>query len=451
MKKSTRVFTNTDEIHMTPFNTQLKIGELIKGYVNNSLTDEGGVTTMNGRNNIRPKYQRSYVAENNVEWRVNLINSILCGFPINRIYIGVDENSNNDYLNEADWETLDGQQRTITICEFCNDNFPIIYNGYETHFSNLRKDLQERILDYELDITICKGSQDARIAWFKRINQPNSILVPQELRNATYIGEWLEHNKKYFSSPSANIKKQVVDKTEKYCALHYTSSRKIERSELLELAFDWVSYYVYPDYRKKSADERICKYMAEHQHDTPNDDVINHYKKVIDWVNETFLNFDNDSIKKYVQSVQGVEWGRLYAEYSQNHYDGKYISKRVKTLLEIQSCFNKPSGLYEWVIRGEHQEDSNLMGPRNFKKEDIQRQYEAQGGEDPFTGERLPLEEMEAHHIIPWCEGGTIDRSNLVLCSKETHRKLHNGELNREQVRERRDELMSSVSKRIRK
>ncbi len=442
-KSSTKVFDNTDVIQMLTINTTIPISEIKEGYEDKS-NEEGGIFSMNGKLNIRPRYQRAYIADTTANWRENLINSIICGFPINRLYIGIDS-SETESVDNANKEMLDGQQRTKTICDFVEGAFAILYNGYLTHFHNLPHEIQERILNYQLDVTYCKGSESARIAWFKRINQPNSILTPQELRNSTWVGEWLENLKKYFCSSSSSVRKQITDKTEKYCASYYANGCKIERCEYLEVALDWISYYVYPEMRKASADDRICRYMAEHQHDTPNDDVIEHYKKVIDWANATFLN-NGLKVQKYPQSFAGVAWGKLYAEYGENIYDTIYVTKRIAELLAIQSEFTRPVGLYEWILRGEKREDRNLMSPRTFTPKVRQQQFELQGGMDPLTHEKFSTpDDMEAHHAVPWTLGGTTDISNCIMLSPESHKKYHLGLITAQELVKERDALMERV------
>jgi hypothetical protein len=445
-KNTNKIFKDTSIIEMLAINSTLKIRDIVKGFVNDSLND-GGVFSMDGTLNIRPRYQRAYIADTSPYWRENLINSIICGFPINRIYIGVDSAEEKSVMDVMK-EMLDGQQRTITICEFILGAFAIEYNGMTMHFHNLPTELQERILDYDLDITYCKGTEAARIAWFKRINQPNSILTQQELRNSTYVGAWLEAQKRRFCSASAQARKQITDKNDKYCASYYASGCKIERCDYLEVALDWISYYDYPELRNSSMDERICRYMGDHQHDEPNDLVFEHYKKVIDWANATFLN-NGLKTQKYPQSFAGVDWGRLYAEYGENTYDTIYTTKRIAELLDIQFEFSKPAGLYEWILRGEKREDRNLMSPRTFRPQTRQEQFKLQGGEDPISGEKFEDEsQMEAHHIVPWTDGGTTNISNCVLLSPETHKKVHNGLLNNAQVLAKRDELMERVRER---
>lgn len=440
-----RLFTDTRVINMITWSGTKKIKDIFEGYKNNSNTEEGGITSMNDTLNIRPRYQRLYIRENDKVWKDNLINSIICKFPINRVYFGVfEENGVESY------ELLDGQQRLITICEFLNGKESITINGDELAFAALPDDIKEDILNYEIDVTYCKGDEDARIKWFKRINQPNSILTEQELRNATYRGDWLDNLKRFFCAISALAKKQVVDKTDKYYAGRYSKNKAVERCDILETALDWASYYELPDMRDADKSERIERFMHIHQHDEPNNAVIEHYKRVIDWINDTFLNFSEEVDINKIQSLAGVEWGRLYAEYGnveRTFEERQYISDRVREMLVVQSSFSKPAGLYEWVIRGENNDEANLMNPRSFSEETRKKQYALQGGICPISGEKVEYCDMEAHHIIPWRNCGTNDIENLALLSPESHKRLHaEGICTPAELKEKVEELKKRVA-----
>lgn len=443
---TTKEFETFTKIDMKAINSTIKVRDLVDGYSDKSLEDEGGITSMKGRLNIRPKYQRAYIADTKYGWRENLINSILCGYPINRIYIGVDAKDADKTFTEWALEMLDGQQRSKTICDYVIGKFSITIGGYRKNFDNLSKAEQESILNYELDVTYCIGNESARIAWFKRINQPNSILVPQELRNATYVGEWLECAKKFFSATSSQAKKQINNKEDKYCASNYSSDRSIERSEYLELAIDWVAYDKYADLRSdKNQDERICKYMSEHQNDTNADEIINHYKAVIDWVNDVFF---HDGLPKSWQSVRSQDWGRMYSQYKDKELTEEeklHISKRTKEIISYGAAiYQKSDGIYEWVLRGEKDDEINtFLHLRNFTDEDKSARYNAQGGIDPIDGQHYEMKDMEAHHIKSWKNGGDSKYDNLVWLSKKSHRDYHNGDLNitADELRKKRDEL----------
>ena len=89
---------------------QIAIRDLIKGYVDN---DEEGVVGFNGKLNIRPAYQREFIY--NDKQRNAVLVSVDKGFPLNSMYWA--DNGDGTY------ELLDGQQRTISICQFCNNDF----------------------------------------------------------------------------------------------------------------------------------------------------------------------------------------------------------------------------------------------------------------------------------------------------------------------------------------
>ena len=63
-----KLFTDTREIKMETDNYSYSIAVLCEGYVNNAMSEEGGVTAMNGKLNIRPRYQRLYIRENDNMW-----------------------------------------------------------------------------------------------------------------------------------------------------------------------------------------------------------------------------------------------------------------------------------------------------------------------------------------------------------------------------------------------
>ena len=241
------------------FNGELKIiekkfaiSEIADGYANNENEEEGGVFGMCGNLTMRPKFQRSYIRKNDDKWKKRLIYSIMSGYPINPMCFG--DNGDGTY------DMIDGQQRTITICDFINGGFSIDYDGHKMYFLNLPKEVKEKIYNYELSVNICIGSQAHKLKWFEIINSPISELTKQELRNATYCGEWLEKLKRVFSAPTANVIKEVTDKESRYYAGRYVEKPKIERQEILELVLNWASYMEFPEIKNK--DERIERYKA---------------------------------------------------------------------------------------------------------------------------------------------------------------------------------------------
>ena len=91
---------------------EVSIREVTAGYSNNQ---EEGVVGYGGNLNIRPKYQREFVYKD--RQRDSVIETVRKDFPLNVMYWV--KNSDGSY------EVLDGQQRTISICEYVSGNFSL--------------------------------------------------------------------------------------------------------------------------------------------------------------------------------------------------------------------------------------------------------------------------------------------------------------------------------------
>ena len=94
--------------------------------------------------------------------------------------------------NDGTYEVINGQQRTISLCQYVDS----VFSFNEHYFHNLKEDEKEKILNYELFIYICEGTESERLEWFKTINIAVERLTDQELRNAVYSGTWLADAKK---------------------------------------------------------------------------------------------------------------------------------------------------------------------------------------------------------------------------------------------------------------
>ena len=431
-------FTELEKMVIT--SKSVTIREFVEGY-NNQDNEENGVTTMNGKLDLRPSFQRSYIRQNDDEWKRSLIESIIMGYPIALMYWG--DNGDGTY------ENIDGQQRGITICDFVhNNNVEIIIDGIRTPFERLSDDMQNRILNYELKINICNGTTDEKLKWFEIINQPIATLTMQELRNGVHVGKWLEDAKRYFSAPNSNIRKQVNDGEDKYCAGRYAEKPSIERQEILELALDWASYGLDGI---KDRDTRISQYMTNHYKDEDASELISHYKKVIDWIWSTFLDLEHNTYSNsHCKGSKGtphafatVDWGRLYHDYKDMKVDTKHVSERVEVLLGDADIV-KYSGVFEYVLKGENEDDIRLLQIRSFKDAEKKEMFKRQGGISPISGEKFSMNDiskMQSHHIIAWSQGGHTELDNGVILSVEDHKKIHAGLFSAEQVFEMRDKL----------
>ena len=157
---------------MTIKRTEVTVGEITRGYVNN---DEQGVRGYNGRLDIRPPYQREFIYSEKEQQAV--INTVLHGYPLNVMYW---VKRSDDA--ECPYEVMDGQQRTLSLCEYVDGKFSIDFKN----FFNQPEDIQKKILDYPLTIYVCEGEPSEKLEWFKTINIAGKPLNEQEINNAIF-------------------------------------------------------------------------------------------------------------------------------------------------------------------------------------------------------------------------------------------------------------------------
>lgn len=354
------------------------IREIANGYFDDA---ENGVRGFGGNLNIRPAYQREFVYKD--KQRNAVIETILKGFPLNVMYW-----AKND---DDTFEVLDGQQRTISFCQFVSGDYSMEVDGNPMYFHNLTDAEQNKILDYQIDVYICEGNDKERLQWFETINIAGEKLTKQELLNINYTGEWLSEAKRKFSKPNCTAYK-IANKFVKGSPI---------RQEYLETALDWIS------------GGKVADYMAEHCRDKNANELWLHFNNVIEWIKATF-----DTDKYYRKEMLGLDWGRLYATYKDNQYNAEEIESKVKELMCNDEVTEK-KGIYEYVLSGESEDLAKKLSKRTFTNADKRTAYERQNGICPKCGEKYAFEEMEGDHIIPWWRGGKTTLDNLqMICVK---------------------------------
>ena len=161
---------------------EITVKKLTDGFADNA---EQGVVAYGGKLDIRPPYQREFIYKD--KQRDAVIDSVRKDFPLNVMYWAVREDGN--------YEVIDGQQRTLSICQYVNGDFSI--KGLAFH--NLKDDQQKQILGYKLMVYFCSGTDSEKLDWFRTINIAGEEHPDQELRNAVYAGPWTADAKRYFS------------------------------------------------------------------------------------------------------------------------------------------------------------------------------------------------------------------------------------------------------------
>lgn len=348
---------------------EITVKELTNGYQDN---DEAGVVGYGGKLDIRPPYQREFVYGD--KERNAVINTVQKNFPLNVMYWSVRE--------DGDYEVIDGQQRTISICQYVNGDFSI--DGLAFH--NLTKDKKDQILDYKLMVYFCSGTDSEKLDWFETINIAGKELTDQELRNAVYSGSWVSDAKRYFSK---NNRPKIGD--------DYLSG-SANRQEYLETAINWIS------------NGQIKQYMSDHQHDPTAIELWNYFQSVINWIKAIF--------PKYRREMKGIEWGFLYNEFKDQKFDPKKLEKEIAALMEDEDVGSK-KGIYPYVLTGKEKH----LNIRAFSPNQKREAYERQKGICVVCKEHFEIEEMEADHITPWHEGGKTAADNCQMLCKEDNRR----------------------------
>ncbi|MDO4696746.1 MAG: DUF262 domain-containing protein [Neisseria sp.] len=361
--------------------THIKIRDLAADY---SDTAENGVTGFNGKLDIRPKYQREFIYKE--AQRNAVIDTVMKGFPLNVMYwVKRDDGS---------FEVLDGQQRTISICQFVKGDFSVDYQ----YFHNLPEDRKERFLNYELTVYQCEGTDSEKLEWFKTINIAGEKLTEQELRNAVYAGSWLTDAKRYFSK-SGCVAANLGDK--------YVKGSPI-RQEFLQIVLEWI----YPTENDKSGKPHtsIESYMALHQHDEHATPLWTYFQSVINWTKNIF--------PKYRREMKGLDWGLFYNRFKDENLNPNTLEDEIKALMEDDEI-SKKSGIYAYVLT----RDERHLNLRTFTEKDKRTMFERQNGICPHCTERFEIGQMEADHITPWSQGGKTDLGNGQMLCKGCNRK----------------------------
>ena len=351
---------------------KITVKQLAGGFVDDA---ERGVVAYGGKLDIRPPYQREFIYKD--KQRDAVINSVRKDFPLNTMYWAV--------RDDGHYEVIDGQQRTLSMCQYVNGDFSI--DGLAFH--NLQDDEQKQILDYKLMVYFCAGTDSEKLDWFRTINIAGEEHTDQELRNAVYAGSWTASAKPIFSKTN--------------CAAYGLASDYLRgspiRQEYLETAIDWYSK------------GKIEEYMSRHQHDKNATALWQYFQKVIGWVKATF--------PEYRREMKGVNWGPLYNQFKDKEFDTDKLENHVANMMQDDDVERK-SGIYPYVLDGDERHLNIRAFSNNMKREAFERQK----GVCVKCKKTFEISEMEADHVTPWHEGGKTTAANCqMLCKDDNRRK----------------------------
>ena len=380
----------------TTLRTDITVKEICEGFVYNELEGKG-LFGLSGKLTIQPEYQRNYIYADGKK-DVAVIESILKGYPLGLIYFNT--------VSKDKYEVLDGQQRITSFGRFVTNKFAIKdEQGMEQYFDGIAKDKQSKILNAELLIYECEGTESEIKEWFRTINIVGVPLEPQELLNAVYSGPFVTLGTEVFSNTqNANIQKWSA----------YVKGNA-NRQKFLECALDWVSK------------GQIGAYMSSHRFDKNISELETYFTSVIDWVSSVFSDVEKE--------MQGLEWGRMYEQYHMNAYNPKDVSAEVQTLYSDPYVKSR-KGIFEYILGGSV--DTKLLEVRVFDDATKHSVYSAQTnaaksknesncplcaiGHDANKDRIWKLTEMDADHVTAWSKGGATDAKNCQMLCKTHNR-----------------------------
>lgn len=389
--------------------TELKtytIREVTKDFIYNEYEGKG-LYGLAGELVIQPEFQRNYIYNKGGRDEA-VIHSILKGYPLGLIYFSVgQDDEGNDRL-----EVLDGQQRITSIGRFVTGRFAIQTDSGEQTFSSLPQDQQDLIMDAQLLVYVCTGTESEIKEWFETINISGVPLNEQELRNAIYSGSFITKAKTEFS-------KSTDPRQSKWGS--YIKGDPA-RQEVLETALKWVS---------DSQGMSIDGYMAAHRQDDDIDELKTYFTTVIDWVTSRFPGTPRNQMK-------GLPWGKFYEKWGKDSYDGDATAKRVKELFGDPTIRSKKN-IYEFILGGEQEtqlldvrlfDDATKLATFNEQTEDAKQKGVSNCPDCALSNkesERVKihdLKQMEADHVTPWSKGGANTPDNCtMLCVRHNRAK----------------------------
>lgn len=355
---------------------EITVSELAESYEDNA--DEG-VAGYGGKLDIRPPYQREFIYKD--KQRDAVINTITKDFPLNVMYWAV--------RNDGNYEIIDGQQRTISICQYVEGDFSVKVGSFPENraFHNLQKNEKKQIMNYKLMVYLCSGEDSERLEWFKIINIAGEKLTDQEMRNAVFHGSWVSNAKRHFSKincPAYGLGKDYL-------------SGAVNRQDYLEKAINWIS------------EGNIESYMSKNQHEPNANELWLYFQSVINWIKAVFPN--------YRREMKGIEWGFLYNEFKDQKFDSNKLEDEISKLMEDEDVGSK-KGIYSYVLNRKEKH----LNIRSFSKNQKREAYERQKGICVVCKEHFEIEEMEADHITPWHAGGKTSADNCQMLCKDDNR-----------------------------
>ena len=140
--------------------------------------------------------------------------------------------------------------------------------------------------------------------------------------------------------------------------------------------------------------------------------------------------------KGYDPLMKGVNWGRLFKQYSLTRYNPDQLKEDLIQLKE-DPAVTKKSGIFEYLLSGKS--DPRLLNIRLFDEQTRRQAYStqteqaksnntsncplcAQSDDEHRRTKIYDYKDMEADHIEAWRNGGTSTADNCQMLCKTCNR-----------------------------
>lgn len=415
---------------------QFNLKDIAENYRENDA--DNSVTGLNGRLDIRPKYQRQFVYPK--EKQDAVVRSVLSNYPINVMYW---VQTGKNQAGDPTYEVLDGQQRLISLCRFMKSPYAIQFNSKAVTYNGL---IDRSVIDNyrHLMVYVCEKEDyeseqefhDKKLEWFKTINVVGTRLTQQEIRSALCYGPWVTSAKFYFvhkdntgstaysyglqDNHPANkyLQAKNMEKTERDKQEQKGNSDDYNRQFILETVLSWIT----GDGTHTGDSYAIEKYMKEHQNNPDATELWDYFTSVMNWVWSLF--------PTYYAEMKKVDWGILYNKFhNDKNLSAKVLQPRIDELLRDNEVQNREN-VWQYVLETAYEKPNEhdmskekILNLRNFNTKEFKNlratQYLKQRGVCPICMKRgFAEEEMQGDHIIPWSKGGkTVEENMQMICA----------------------------------
>ncbi len=387
--------------------------------------------------NLHPLWQRNFECWNPKQM-TRLIESIICGFTINPIWL-----IQNPEMESED--VLDGLHRLCTALSFLKNEFklmgkalkildPAIYR--DKSFNELSADDQTKIRKYKFHINVLDKSfndVEKRLYMWEILNKSSSPL------------NWFELNKPLLLSLYNLIEPYVVQyKTLPICKKKESRRGDIEMEVLILLALSYdkslPNFSSLPNCLEQWVNLNLgsTKTLVDTNLEAHKAMIEKKLKAIIRYsraFNEEQLFDDSGLIIAYqiivARSVALVPENKLTP--MQIALCSAFQEELLTEISENNLGFNNKNATFQKKIHEEADKIINTLLPdkaeaRLFSIADKKRKLAEQNRICPLCNSRIEeSQSYEGDHIIPWASGGKTIYSNLQIVHKKCHRVLKEG------------------------